>query len=1187
MIGGCGRSTYSMRLHALAMVPLLGCVGLQEDPTLDDLATQQDAVTATPATLGWSVGGAISVTNKTLDSVTIAWPAAILGTSPIATYTIYKDGVFFMNVAPPTLTATVGGLAAGTPVKLWVMAVSQSGQRSGRLQKILSPLAECVSGTETIPPQDPVEVPKPTYKIDFDSDDEITKNCVTNGGCAQITGTHSFPKGRVGKALQVGAVGQLDIPMKGVIDLDGAGSVELSIALKSSGNSPTGFAILQSPSSKGFLLRKNAYTDLQFFTKPPNNHWLAHSMKTWIPDQWHHVVLTWDAGSQSAPLVNLYVDGLLSSQKPRTDQFPTNADVSPVIQLAKDAADNYLVDEFRTYSVALSKDQVLQRSIDAMDWSGPELVAGKAKLKLLGGADGFGIGRLYSTHHMLAKLPRKRDLWSLHFEHASATQIVSVPHTTTVNGVATTTYKDEVVKVGVIVDNTLPAKTTACYRDGDTNEVRLTWNQVPLPGADLKPSGQSGSIDVAVTLTPEPAQNQYRASITVNQDSTEWRLLQTDFPRLDGLLPIGADPVQGALLVPIQDLGVRLASPFTAKFPENSIYGVTGVASAGLPYPSGHMAMQWTALYDRSTEKDGIYFAAEDGAGWLKALHWDQDLLAKTVSVALSTYAVNSTTSGNDHTPPWSVVFGVQDGSWFDFAKRYRNDFAKGQRWTSKGTLAKRMVSKDAVTRPANWLLNAGVLFGSLSYDIIFQHPNNKPSEGLKGVAEALGIPNSVMLWHTAYNHVAHQSKFATQFEDGPSPSPWLPGLPWIADARQSDIGVAGYLDIMSWDAVNDFADPFALSAANGEAFAKKDRNGKIVVIGDAPYAPPAPVAGKPVNYAVRMCPQVSEYQAVIAADVQAMVAPQGTSVGNPPIQGAGLSGGYLDEGAATDPRQCFDPAHGHALGGGSGHVDGIRTLLSAARVAAKAVEPDAGFYTESFAESFIDLVEGYWNWPNDPGVFDQPPMSIAVYHDYAVFIGREIQLARTDASVVAATAKEFSWGMMLGMVKFQPFLRPSVTERLLKLGHLRQVFQDYLVLGEMARPIEPVLVAAVGPQAVTVTGPLSGQAVPTNSFAWTTDQTNPTNLRSTPAVFVTQWRGPDGSAGIVVASTETGTTGRSYYIPIVRADLGFDPASPLVITNIDTKSVTPIGTLAGEGGVRVNIPPGGVVLIEVTKKLL
>ncbi len=63
--------------------------------------------------------------------------------------------------------------------------------------------------------------------------------------------------------------------------------------------------------------------------------------------------------------------------------------------------------------------------------------------------------------------------------------------------------------------------------------------------------------------------------------------------------------------------------------------------------------------------------------------------------------------------------------------------------------------------------------------------------------------------------------------------------------------------------------------------------------------------------------------------------------------------------------RLCFDPTHGHPLGGGKWWLDGYRKKILASRAVARAVQPDFMMVPEHRSETGLDLydlyVVNYW----------------------------------------------------------------------------------------------------------------------------------------------------------------------------------------------------------------------------------
>lgn len=84
------------------------------------------------------------------------------------------------------------------------------------------------------------------------------------------------------------------------------------------------------------------------------------------------------------------------------------------------------------------------------------------------------------------------------------------------------------------------------------------------------------------------------------------------------------------------------------------------------------------------------------------------------------------------------------------------------------------------------------------------------------------------------------------------------------------------------------------------------------------------------------MCPATSYWQGKIADVVGTLV------------NSYGVDGVYIDQIGAAQPRLCWDPSHGHPLGGGAHWVAGYKSLLANARAQAG---NNAMLVTESNAE--------------------------------------------------------------------------------------------------------------------------------------------------------------------------------------------------------------------------------------------
>ena len=106
---------------------------------------------------------------------------------------------------------------------------------------------------------------------------------------------------------------------------------------------------------------------------------------------------------------------------------------------------------------------------------------------------------------------------------------------------------------------------------------------------------------------------------------------------------------------------------------------------------------------------------------------------------------------------------------------------------------------------------------------------------------------------------------------------------------------------------------------------------------------------GSPVRFAV-MCPATQFWQDRVY-DITMQL-----------YRKYGVRGVYIDQIAAASARLCFDPSHGHPLGGGHWWADGYRRMLDRVR---RDMPQGAFLTTECNAEAFIPQFDAYltWHW--------------------------------------------------------------------------------------------------------------------------------------------------------------------------------------------------------------------------------
>ena len=95
------------------------------------------------------------------------------------------------------------------------------------------------------------------------------------------------------------------------------------------------------------------------------------------------------------------------------------------------------------------------------------------------------------------------------------------------------------------------------------------------------------------------------------------------------------------------------------------------------------------------------------------------------------------------------------------------------------------------------------------------------------------------------------------------------------------------------------------------------------------------------------MCPTTTVWQNKLSGIVTRMVSE------------LGVNGVYMDQTASCQPAYCFDPRHGHPLGGGHHWIEGNRKGIELTHEKARKINPEIILTTEDFAEPYIDVFDG------------------------------------------------------------------------------------------------------------------------------------------------------------------------------------------------------------------------------------
>ena len=153
-----------------------------------------------------------------------------------------------------------------------------------------------------------------------------------------------------------------------------------------------------------------------------------------------------------------------------------------------------------------------------------------------------------------------------------------------------------------------------------------------------------------------------------------------------------------------------------------------------------------------------------------------------------------------------------------------------------------------------------------------------------------------------------------------------------------------------------------------------------------------------------------------------------------------------FDQIGAAAPQRCYDPQHGHPLGGGSHWSDGSRTSLARIR----ACIPGTVLATENTAEPYMDTIDAYLMGTVD--LEDDVPALPAVYAGYTTWFGSPSDQADTPAAFRAYVLRDTLWGAQPGWMGPWIFdgAHREQYETLMKCARLRLQYREFLVEGRL-----------------------------------------------------------------------------------------------------------------------------------------
>jgi len=489
-------------------------------------------------------------------------------------------------------------------------------------------------------------------------------------------------------------------------------------------------------------------------------------------------------------------------------------------------------------------------------------------------------------------------------------------------------------------------------------------------------------------------------------------------------------------------------------------------------YPSLVAAMQFLAFYNRG---HGLYIGAHDPHANHK--HFSAKASNEGIAFSLTNHLAFLEKPAREWKVPFDVAIGVFAGDYYDAAQIYR-EWTFNAPWGKAGAVSKRPIPE--------WLKETDLW---IRVKDVWSDIESEPVENLemaKQAADFFGIPIAFH-WYTW-----HEIPFDTLYPE------YFPAKPHFAEGvralQESGFHVMPYIN-------GRLCDPNSRTwnEEQGYKWAARKENGE-------PYTE---VYGSKVPLNV-MCPYTTQWQQKIAGIVERLV------------NEYNVDGVYIDQISAAAAVECFDPKHGHPLGGGHFWADGYRRFLDLTR---KRLPQGKILTTEENAECWLDQFDALLLVNTPVGVRRVIPLFPAVYSGRTIVFGFQYTLPedlRDSAPWRAKMSQAFVFGSQLGWVSLSTLMDPSVrpeAEFLRRLVQCRRFGHEYLTFGRFlgildVRGDNPALkISAIRP----FDGPCSF---------------------TLPTVLASAWLGEDGSLGVAAVNQSDKERLVSVRLPLARAKI-------------------------------------------------
>ncbi len=585
------------------------------------------------------------------------------------------------------------------------------------------------------------------------------------------------------------------------------------------------------------------------------------------------------------------------------------------------------------------------------------------------------------------------------------------------------------------------------------------------------------------------------------------------------------------------------------------------------PYP-GTMSLQCLAYYRENGP--GLYLSCDDTAAYRKAFAFWGDSTGR-VNYEMIHYPENESEPLKEFSPKYHAVIGTFSGDWITAAEQYRS-WGTHQPWALRSRLNLGLVP-DWLLKTSLWVWNRGKSDAVLVPAVDLQ--------------KELRLPVSVF-WHW-WHGCSYDAGFPEYLPPREGADNFKSAL---SSAHKNDIHAIVYMNQRLWGMTTK-----SWFEKGAEQYAVKGLDGKV----------------KPEIY--------NTYTQQACASM-CMAAPfwRNTYAGiaEEAVRDLGVDGIYMDQ--ACSSLLCYDPTHGHPLGGGTFWMNGFRLLSNDIRQRTRPVRNSllAGEGAGEAWLPYLDLMltlqvskERYAR-PNDG--WECIPFFQAVYHAFGVTYGNYSSLTippydelwpkefapkeplklldqKYSTLFFIEQARTFAWGSQPTIANYLPVQRKERTDEIafaLKLVRIREQATKYLLYGTYVRPPSvtasplqyPIIRLSIyaGRKArpvETVKKPSSDDGIDDSGH----DKAENVWQSTSSPLILGAWKAKDNNVGIAVANISTTTVPFRFDASLY----GFTSGDRIYLIAENGRRL--VTSIDATGLVALEIPPKEAYIIEAVRK--